>query len=182
VTTIINLYGGPGTGKSTSAAFIFYALKQQGFNSELVREYVKDWAWEGREISLYNQFYLMGKQIRKESMLYGKVDHIVTDSPVFLNIYYATKYLPPETAKGVVDAVGCYYGQAARDGHRHVHAFLRRSKPYNPAGRFQTHEEAREIDGELRKLLLSWPWIANGLKEYETDEFSLRQLVATITA
>jgi tRNA uridine 5-carbamoylmethylation protein Kti12 len=85
-TTIINLYGGPGTGKSTSAAYLYYILKAEGHNVELVREYVKDWAWEGRQISTYDQIYFLGKQVRRESLLYGKVDWIITDSPVMMNL------------------------------------------------------------------------------------------------
>lgn len=72
-TTIINLYGGPGAGKSTSAAFLYYLLKANGFNVELVREYVKDWAWEKRVITNYDQIYFLGKQVRRESLLYGIV-------------------------------------------------------------------------------------------------------------
>ena len=34
-TTIINLYGGPGTGKSTSAAQLYAFLKQQGMEVTL---------------------------------------------------------------------------------------------------------------------------------------------------
>lgn len=36
MTKIINLYAGPGAGKSTSAAFIYYLLKDQG-----LKEYIK---------------------------------------------------------------------------------------------------------------------------------------------
>ena len=56
-TTIINLYGGPGAGKSTSASDLFVILKERGVNAELAREYVKRWAWERRGISPYDQFY-----------------------------------------------------------------------------------------------------------------------------
>src|SRR5256885_11799690 len=94
ITTIFDLYGGPGTGKSTSAALMYAMLKQKGVNSELVREYVKDWAWDDRKINTYDQLYLMGKQIRRESMLYGKVDAIVSDSPVMMGIYYSGRYSP----------------------------------------------------------------------------------------
>ena len=45
---VINLYGGPGTGKSTTAAHVFALLKQRDVNAELVREYAKDIVWEGR--------------------------------------------------------------------------------------------------------------------------------------
>jgi hypothetical protein len=143
---IINLYGGPGTGKSTSAAYLFSKLKMAGNNAELVREYVKDWAWEGRTIGVYDQIYFLGKQIRKESMLFGKVDTIVTDSPVMLAGFYAERYSPDPIKDAVDEALKGYYEQCRLDGHVHHHVFLQRSKPYNSKGRFQTADEAVLFD------------------------------------
>ena len=84
MTTFISLFAGPGAGKSTSSAYLFAKLKEAGINAELVREYVKDWAWESRPIGTFDQFYFLGKQIRRESMLMDKVDVAITDSPVWL--------------------------------------------------------------------------------------------------
>lgn len=39
---VINLYGGPGTGKSTTAAMLFAKMKLAGFNCEYVPEFAKD--------------------------------------------------------------------------------------------------------------------------------------------
>lgn len=39
---VINLMGGPGSGKSTVASGIFYRLKKMGVNCELALEFVKD--------------------------------------------------------------------------------------------------------------------------------------------
>lgn len=152
-TTIINLYGGPGTGKSTSAAYLYYLLKAESKNVELVREYVKDWAYEARPISNYDQIYFLGKQVRRESLLYGKVDWIITDSPVMMNLFYAQKYCPTKLSEGIRSATLSMYGQAAEDGHKHVHIFLKRIKPYLAEGRYQKEEEAKEIDVELKQLL-----------------------------
>jgi len=152
-TTIINLYGGPGAGKSTSAAYYYYLLKTQGTNVELVREYVKDWAWEKRNITTYDQIYFLGKQVRRESMLYGKVNYVVTDSPVMMNLYYAQRYCSVSLAEGVRAATLSFYRQAADDGHRHVHVLLDRNKPYASEGRYQTEIEAKEIDGGVKRLL-----------------------------
>lgn len=173
-TKIINLYGGPGTGKSTSAAFLFYQLKATGHNAELVREYVKDWAWDKRSISTYDQLYFLGKQSRKESMLYGKVDSIVTDSPCFMSAFYAQKYCPPGFAEGIKNCTLAFYNQAMEDGHQHVHVFLHRTKKYNPAGRFQTEDEAKSLDVELREFFtkLNVPYIECG-----TDQADLETLV-----
>ena len=152
-TTIINLYGGPGSGKSTSAAYLYYLLKAGGENVELVREYVKDWAWEKRTISTYDQIYFLGKQVRRESMLYGKVKWIVTDSPVMMNLYYAQKYCPRDLAEGVRSATLSFYRQAADDHHKHLHIMLTRNKPYVSEGRYQLEAEAKEIDTGVKRLL-----------------------------
>lgn len=153
MTRVINLYGGPGTGKSTSAAILYGMLKIAGENAELVREYVKDWAWEGRKPGPFDQLYFLGKGIRKETLLYGKVDWIVTDSPVMLGIYYARKYASDKVAKAVEETCKNFYADAKSHGVEHVHVMLQRTKKYNPAGRYQTEEEAKEIDVALKGIL-----------------------------
>lgn len=152
-TTIINFYGGPASGKSTSAAYFYYLLKSCGDNVELVREYVKDWAWDARSISVYDQIYFLGKQVRRESMLYGKVNWIVTDSPVMMNLYYAQHYCPTQLAEGVRAATLSFYNQAEKDGHKHIHVFLKRTTPYVNEGRYQTEQEAKEIDFGIKNAL-----------------------------
>ena len=61
VTTVINLFGAPGSGKSVNASKIYAALKETGLDAELVTEYVKQWAWEGREHTSLDQFYFFCK-------------------------------------------------------------------------------------------------------------------------
>ena len=50
-TLVVNLYGAPGSGKSTGAAYIFAELKMLGINCELITEFASD---EKREIIAYN--------------------------------------------------------------------------------------------------------------------------------
>lgn len=171
---ILNFYGGPGAGKSTSAAMVYAFLKDKGVNAELVREYVKDWAWENRHPKAYDQLYLLGKQVRRESLLYGKVDVIVTDSPIMLGIYYAEKYGPKHVAHAVRESALSFYRQGQEDGHRHVHVMLERVKKYNPAGRFQTEEQAKDIDVALKSLLdgLKIPYVT-----YQTGFDNMKNLV-----
>ncbi len=175
-TTIINLSAGPGSGKSTSAAYLFYLLKSAGKNVELVSEYVKDaYAWENRTINTYDQIYFLGKQTKRESLLYGKVDYVITDSPVWMGAYYAMKYCPPLLSEGIRAATVAFYNQAERDGHRHVFVHLQRSKPYNPAGRYQTEDEAKAMDGELKTFLqgLKLDFFQSGTTEEELKSLLL---------
>lgn len=176
-TTIINLYGGPCSGKSTAAAYLYYLLKTRGDNVELVREYIKDWVWEARKFNKYDQFYFLGKQIRQETLLYGKVDWIITDAPVMMNLYYTHKFCPAPLAAGLQEAALSFYNETLHDGHKSIHIFLNRHKPYLTHGRYQTEEEAKKIDLGVKDLLnqLNIPFV-----ESTSEEASLIEVLNNI--
>ena len=157
---VICLYGGPGTGKSTTAAHLFALLKQRGANTELVTEYVKNWVWEGREIKPGDQYYLFAKQSRLERMKFKDVDITITDSPVWLSSIYERKFEPePHICGALIDK---HVGVAKSMGVQHKHVFLKRCKPYDKSGRYQTEEEAKEIDKEI------WDYLAEVTDEVVT--------------
>ena len=54
---VVNLFGAPGAGKSTGAAYIFAKLKMAGINAELVTEFAKDKVWEEYAEVFKNQAY-----------------------------------------------------------------------------------------------------------------------------
>ena len=62
---VVNLFGGPGCGKSTVAALLFGKLKQHGVNCEMALEYAKDKVWEESFKTLEDQIYIFGKQLHK---------------------------------------------------------------------------------------------------------------------
>lgn len=51
-TLLVNLYAGPGAGKSTGAAYIFAKLKMAGVDCEYVSEYAKDRVWQEDQFPL----------------------------------------------------------------------------------------------------------------------------------
>lgn len=153
MTTVVSLFGGPGTGKSTSAAYIFSQLKMRGHSAELVAEYAKTWAWQGRKIGPFDQFYLFGKQVHYESRLLGKVDFIVTDCPVAMGQIYARKYCAPAVALVIEDSTAVYLQEVRNVGHKHFNVQLLRSKPYIQAGRFETEADARDVDARVAQQI-----------------------------
>ena len=149
---IVYLYGGAGTGKSTTAAHLFALAKQEDINAELVREYIKDWVWEGREIQPGDQPYIACKQSKKERVCFADVDLIISDSPMYLGQFYEEKYY---TGYPVVKHIIVQHMELAnKAGYEFVHIFLNRLKKYNPKGRFQNEAEAIQYDGEIRDLLI----------------------------
>lgn len=145
MTKVINLVGGPGCSKSTSAAELFALMKWNNINVELVSEHAKQVVWEGHTNILNDQLYLLAKQNRKLERLRGKVDYIITDSPLFLGAYYTPATYLPNT---FVDLVFELF-----DSYDNINFLLKRFKPYHKVGRGQTEEQAREIDVALESLM-----------------------------
>lgn len=150
---IIYLYGGPGSGKSTVAAQFFALAKQNGINIELVREYIKNWVWEERKRRVGDQVYVLAKQARAEQICFPHVDMIVSDSPVYNSPIYEQLYdKPPFVCLPIIDK---FTADARRHGFEYLHVYIERCKPYHQAGRYESEEKARYIDGYIKDFLKS---------------------------
>jgi hypothetical protein len=143
----INIYGGPGIGKSTTAAWLFSRLKEEDYTVELVTEYIKSWAWEGRVPSSYDQNYIFAKQLRREDILTRKGVHLISDSPLPLQLVYAKKYNCPFYPE-LFSLCKKFDAQ-----HPSLNVLLARTKAYQTQGRFETFEEAQDVDKRVVDLL-----------------------------
>ena len=150
-TLVINLFGAPGSGKSTGAACIFSYLKRNGIDCELVTEYAKDKCWEENSFIFDdpdNQFYIGAKQFYRVNRVNGKVDVIVTDSPILLNCFYNKSSLMGEEYNIVAKRLFQKFNN--------VNFFVNRVKEYNPNGRNQTVDEANQIALDMKKFISQW--------------------------
>lgn len=142
-TIVINLIGGPGSGKSTCASGIFYELKKLGINCELSLEFVKDKVWEESYKVLDDQLYVFGKQYHKLFRLKDKVDVIITDSPLLISIHY-NKISSQHFNNLVVEQYHTF---------NNLMYFINRSETYQSEGRLQTKEESEMIDRDIKTIL-----------------------------
>ncbi len=152
---IINLFGGPGIGKSTQASGLFTEMKKHHMSVEYTYEFPKEVAWEGNVSQLKDQFFITANQHRNISRLYGKVDYIIVDSPIILGTIYEQRYGDGYPAS--------FYGMTGLDNfiwklfkqYDNINIVLKRNnETYDPNGRMQDLQEAQDIDKEIRQSLL----------------------------
>lgn len=141
---VINLFGSSGTGKSTTAAGLFFLMKQAGMSVELVSEYAKQMVWDERKRMFSNQIYLTAKQNHKQDMLRDKVEYCITDSPLLLGAIYAPKDYFPSYRPLLREVF---------DSYHNLNFFLRRVKPFNPVGRNETEFQSDAISVRIRNYL-----------------------------
>lgn len=148
-TLIVNFFAGPGAGKSTCAWQIASALKKRGINCEYVSEAAKDYVWdENFEMlngSVENQTKVYEEQKHRRDRLIGKVDVVVTDSPILLSTQYLKN---PEQHPDFINRIKSDF--AAQDN---FNIFIERSEKYQQAGRVQSAAEAKEIDKKIKQML-----------------------------
>lgn len=158
---VINLFGAPGAGKSTGAAYIFSKLKLKGINAELVTEYAKDKTWENSNEVFKNQVYIFGKQYFRISRLEGKVDVIVTDAPLLHSVLYNDNPLLGKDFNRVVRNVF--------DSYNNWNYFVFRDKPYHSSGRTQTQEQSDKLAYGFRRKLCGLSVPHQQIKGNEAD-------------
>ena len=142
---VVNLYGGPGTGKSSTAAGLFSELKWRGHLTEMALEFAKDKVWERSTAVLDNQIYIFGKQHHRLWRLRDQVDVVVTDSPLLNSLIYGAKNTSSQ------------FHELVLSEHRklwNLNIFLERLKDYDPKGRLQTEDEAKAIDQQVQEMLV----------------------------
>ena len=151
MTKVINLFGAPGSGKSTLMFGLAYTMKLKGINCDVAHEYIKEKLYEGSPYPFHDQLYTYAKQNKKLNQLNGKVEFIVTDSPSVQCVAYVEKE-PDIYRQMALD----YFNQ-----YDNLNIFLERTHEYQPSGRNQTEEQAKVVGDKIKTMLddLKIPYI-----------------------
>jgi nucleoside-triphosphatase THEP1 len=140
---VINLFAGPGVGKSTTAAKVFAELKMKNVNCEMALEFAKDKVWEESFRTMDDQIYIFGKQFHRIWRLKDKVDVIICDSPLPISIVY-DKENSEVFHKLIMEQFNKF---------ENYNFFLERGVEYQKEGRVQTEEEAKKVDKIVKDVL-----------------------------
>lgn len=150
----INMLGGPGAGKSSTSAWLFSELKALNKPIELVSEHVKKWVYINRKVEKWDQCYLWSKQLSAEFVFLNGGKNIITDSPTLLAPIYARIYYPETNMDIHLKALNLSF----EEDYPSLNIFLNRNnKPYDSSGRWQTHEQAKEIDKLIQAEITDRP-------------------------
>ncbi|MEY8573160.1 hypothetical protein AALD01_01945 [Oscillospiraceae bacterium 21-37] len=142
---VVNLFGAPGSGKSTGAAYVFSKLKLAGVNAELVTEFAKDKVWEDNRLALANQAYLFGEQYYRLTRLDGKVDVAVSDSPLLLSNFYVNDVVLGDEFEGLVKKVFLSFTS--------LNAMIKRVKEFDPVGRIHNEKQSDTLFTIMKNYL-----------------------------
>ena len=173
-TLIVNFFAGPqpGAGKSSTAAGLFNKLKAKHHNVEYVQEFAKKLTWEQNYETLKHQFYVSGTQCFMQDMLLNQVDAIITDSPIIIGLMYYNQ--PNEKIRSAFEN---FLVETFKD-QNNINFFINRVKKYNPKGRNQSEQEAKEIDILLKEFLKKYDI---PLMQVNGDDEGLETIVHYVT-
>lgn len=143
---VINLFGGPGIGKTTMAARVFLRLKMRGIEAANPEEHAKIAILKGQPHLLDEQLVILGQTWETLHTLSDKVEAIVVDSPILLCSVYAQ------------GRESSHFHATVEDFHRRMPRInLLLARPagmvYSRTGRRETPQEALLMDGRIRDAL-----------------------------
>jgi nicotinamide riboside kinase len=159
---LINFVGAPSVGKSTISALTFVKLKTNHHSSELVQEYAKQLVWSENFEDLSNQWYVSKKQYEMLKAVYGKVDYLVTDSPLILGLHYNRYH--KDNVSDIKKTETMILSKMKE--FNNVYILLKRNTniPYEKIGRIHNEQQSMEIEKNLKNIL---------------DEFNIKYLEIT---
>lgn len=144
----INLFGGPGSGKSTSAFDLFPKMKKHGYKCEFVPEYAKELTYGKDFTKLSDQLLILGEQHHRLFRLKDEVDMVIHDSPFIMGLVYLQDdpHLPKKEYRKLITKMFKSY--------KNFNIFIERDdNTYQSYGRNQTLEECKQKDKEILDLL-----------------------------
>lgn len=144
----ICFYGGPGTGKSTIAPDLCGAMKKRSWSVEEAREVIKLRAYKGDFPKGFEQLHIFANQLHEEEKwLLAGVEYTISDSPVLMNASYSKLY----GFEGWEDIVRL--SEKFEKAYPAFNFYLPRRFDYQQEGRYQTEEQAKEVDEMIKEKM-----------------------------
>ena len=164
LTVVVNVFGGPGSGKTTAALEVAEKLKKAGYVVEYAPEYAKELVWDLHDPratetqrvraemlldgSYASQCALYEEQLRRVRRCIGQCDFVVTDSPPLMGSSYLKERYQAQREDFETRALRDFNGMTS------FNMVVRRSGDYEQAGRIHDRFEAARIDAAVERFLV----------------------------
>ena len=153
---VVNLFAGPGVGKTTTGQLLAGMLSMTGHRVELVPEFAKFATYAKYNAALGDQDYMFAKQHHRLAVLRAdtRLEYVIMDGPLPIALTYAD---PSDTVYTSLVLKRFF-------AFDNINIFLERNPayPYEQMGRSQSHSEAQAQCDRTLALMQD-----NGI-EYET--------------
>ena len=151
---IINLFAGPGVGKTSIASGLLYQLKKRHISCDAPYEFPKVLAWDENHSAIKDQLYVIANQHRGIVKSWGKVDYIILDSPILLSLVYKNYYDKDEYPSNLYKES---FDKMVLDIHLqydNVNILLKRGNGvHNAKERYQNLEQSIDLDNRIKNIL-----------------------------
>lgn len=150
----INLFAGPGSGKTTVALYVTAILSKKGYYVDIANEAAKNWVYDGVDLTKSDeiiQLKIFNEQLSKEQLLLkGGLDFVICDSPLLLNAYFSKiPYLIDLSLKNSNNDDFNFWIERYNQEH------------FNDNGRSHNIIQSKRIDNELKNFILADNRISN---------------------
>lgn len=138
---VINLFGSPSAGKSTTMLGLTYEMKMLGLSVEKTDEFFKELIFEETAKSKFGgQLFVLAEQNRRLARLEGVNDFAITDCPLPLIDFYTKK----DYITGFNDLTINLYNK-----YDNVNYFIERNHEFENEKRAHNESQANQISEDL---------------------------------
>ena len=148
---VINFIAAPCVGKSTMASLLFAEMKMSHYSTEYVQEIAKKLIYEEKYEELNNQYNISKAQYDIIKAVSKKVKYTITDSGIFVNLFYNREYKDNICNTDKVEKIF----KEKLDEFHNVNIFLTRNTDFQYVNEGRVHDEkqSKEIEQKMEDML-----------------------------
>lgn len=147
---VINLYAGPGSGKSTTSRALSSLFGGNGISSIAPIEIPKLHVWEKSFKDLSDQLKIFANQKYSQDLCHEKYKISVVDSPLLMQMVY----MEQNKSKNTKELESLILNAFKENKDDTINFFLKREHKYSNYGRVHTEDQSQQLNNKIINVLI----------------------------